>query len=152
MHDEASGGFWDRTGWGIFTGAVTAAGLVGAQAEVGTLGCLVVFVFLEVGVGVPGWLWLAQLGKPGALAVVELAPAFTLAALTVMGWALSWGLWTLPVLTAVVLTSPFLKASVRREVARHYGSDQAAVRRQFDEIVARSLADPGASSGTGEPV
>jgi hypothetical protein len=153
MRGHASGGFWDRTGWAVLTGAVAAVGLVSAYEAMGPAGCGITLLFAELSAGPTGWLILAGVGRPGERAVLELAPAFAAALLAVAGLTWSCGLWSLAVCAVVVLTSPFLRAPARRDVMRRYGSDRAEVRREFDGIVARSFADPGAtSSGSGDLV
>src|SRR3954447_7824836 len=150
MSTEAPGGFWDRTGWPVLMGTITAVGLFSAYVDIGFLGCAITLLFMELSVGPAGWLLLAEVGKPGLRAVLELGPAFALALLTVMGLTWSMGAWSvLPALVAV-LSSPLLRASARRDLVRRYGSDRAEVRREFEGIVAHSLGDPEAeSSGQG---
>ena len=146
MGTEAPGGWWDRTGWPVLMGTIIAVGTFAAYLDIGLLGCLITLLFMELSVGPAGWLLLAEVGKPGLRAVLELGPAFAVALLTVMGLTWSLGVWAvLPGLVAA-LSSPLLRAPARRALVRRYGSDRAEMRRQFEGIVAHSLADPGADS------
>ena len=150
MSTEASGGFWDRTGWFVLMGAITAVGTFSAYLDIGLLGCLITLLFMELSVGPAGWLLLAEVGKPGIRAVLELGPAFAVALLTVMGLTWSLGVWAIVPALIALSTSPLLRRPARRELVRRYGSDRAEMRREFEGIVAHSL-DPGAdSTGPGE--
>jgi cytochrome c-type biogenesis protein CcmH/NrfF len=51
------------------------------------------------------------------------------------------GVWGLPVLLLVLVTSPFLQQRRRRTLISRYGSDRAEMRREFDEIVAQSFGN-----------
>ena len=143
MSTEAPGGFWDRTGWFVLIGTITAVGTFAAYLHIGMLGCLITLLFMELSVGPAGWLLLAEVGKPGIRAALELAPAFAVGLLTVMGLTWSVGVWTVPLALVAVATSPLFRASERRDLVRRYGSDRAEMRREFEGIVAHSL-DPGA--------
>src|SRR4051794_27450046 len=118
MSVEAPEGFWNHIGWPVLAGTIVAVGTFAAYVDIGLLGCLVTLLFMELSVGPAGWLMLNEVGKPGIRAVVELGPALAVALLTIMGLTWSLGVWALVPALVAGLSSPFFKASARRQVVR----------------------------------
>lgn len=134
---------WYDVGWPVLAGTVTAIGVVAAYMGIGLLGTVAAFLLMELTVAPTAWSVLTDMGRPGRTAVVELAPACALATVVLLGLVGSMGVWALPVLLLVAVTSPLLESRRRGRLAARYGSRRAATNRRFEEIVAHGFTAPG---------
>jgi len=139
---------WYDAGWPVLAGTVTAVGVVSAYVEIGLLGTVAAFLLMELTVAPTAWSILTDMGRPGRPAVLELAPVCALATVVTVGLVGWMGVWSVPVLLAVVLSSPLLQRRRRQGLAARYGSRSAETRRKFDEIVAHGFGAPGDSDHT----
>lgn len=139
---------WYDVSWPVLAGTVTAVGVVSAYVQIGPLGTVAAFLLMELTVAPTAWSILTDMGRPGGPAVFELAPVCALATVVTVGLVGWMGVWSVPVLLVVVLSSPLLDRRRRQGLAARYGSRRAETRRKFDEIVAHGFAAPGDSDHT----
>lgn len=133
---------WYDVGWPLLAGVVGAAGVVLAYfgiGLVGTVGTVVAFALMELTVAPTAWSLMTEAGRSGRPAIFELAPACALVTVVTLGLVGGMGVWAVPVLALVLVTSPLAQGQRRRAWLRRYGSDRAEVRQEFDEIVALSF-------------
>ena len=140
---------WYDVAWPVLAGIVAAVGVVAAVRNVGLLGVVAAFVLVELTVAPTAWSIVTELGKPGRPAIVELGPAAALAVVVLMGLVGAFGGWSLALVALVVLTSPLMQRRGRQRLVRRYGSDRAATRRAFEEIVAHSWTATRSEDETG---
>jgi hypothetical protein len=130
---------WYDIGWPLFAGLVAAVGIIACYESVGLLGCVAAFALIEVAVGATAWAILTDIGRSGQRALFEVGPACGLTTVVAVGLTEVFASWGLLVLLLVIATSPLLHS--RRPRVTRYGGERAAMRRQFDEIVAHGFAE-----------
>lgn len=136
MANRTERSIWYDVGWPILAGLVGAAGVILTYAGIGLLGTVVVFVLMEITVAPTAWSLMTEARRSGWPAILELGPACALATVVTIGLVDGLGIWAVPLLALVAATSPLLQRARRSTLVRRYGSDRAAMRREFDEIVA----------------
>jgi hypothetical protein len=141
MGNRTERNVWYDVGWPLLAGVVSAVGVILSYVEIGLAGTVVAFVLMELTVAPTAWSLMTEAGRFGRPAIFELAPAFALATVVTLGLVNGMGVWGLPVLLLVLVTSPFLQQRRRRTLISRYGSDRAEMRREFDEIVAQSFGN-----------
>src|SRR5262245_25145958 len=127
---------WFDAGWPVFAGLVAATGVIAAYQSLGLLAVVVAFVLVELSVAPTAWSIITEWGRPGRPAIFEIAPAFGLVVVSLMGLVEAIGVWSLLALALVLLTSPLVTRRGRDRVRDRYGSTRSQTRRSFDEIVA----------------
>jgi hypothetical protein len=133
---------WFDAGWPVFAGLVAATGVLAAYQSLGLVAVVVAFVLVELSVAPTAWSIVTEMGKPGRPAIFEIAPAFGLGVVSLMGLVEAIGVWSLLVVTLLLLTSPLVSRQGRERVRERYGSDRSQTRRSFDEIVAHGWTMP----------
>jgi hypothetical protein len=141
MGNRTERNVWYDVGWPLLAGVVSAVGVILSYVEIGLAGTVVAFVLMELTVAPTAWSLMTEAGRSGRPAIFELAPAFAPATVVTLGLVNGMGVWGLPVLLLVLVTSPFLQQRRRRTLISRYGSDRAEMRREFDEIVAQSFGN-----------
>lgn len=130
---------WYDVAWPVLAGTVAAAGVILAYLDIGLVGTVVAFGLMELTVAPTAWSLMTEAGRSGRPAVFELAPACALATVVALGLVGGIGVWAIPVLALVLVTSPLAQEQRRRAWVRRYGSDRAEMRREFDDIVAHGF-------------
>jgi hypothetical protein len=133
---------WYDVGWPVLAGTVTAVGVVAAYLGIGLLATVAAFLLMELTVAPTAWSILTDMGRPGRVAVVELAPAVALGTVVMLGLVEWSGAWAVPLMLLVVGTSPLVERGRRRSLIARYGSQRAETRRQFEDIVAHAFTSP----------
>ena len=135
---------WFDAGWPVFAGLVAATGVIAAYLSLGLLAIVVAFVLVEMTIAPTAWSIITELGKSGRPAILEIAPAFALVTVVLMGLVSTIGGWSVPVVAVVALTSPLMSRRGRDRLRERYGSDRAHTRRAFDEIVSHGWTSTSA--------
>jgi hypothetical protein len=130
---------WYDVAWPALAGTVAAAGVILAYLDIGLVGTVVAFGLMELTVAPTAWSLMTEAGRSGRPAIFELAPACALATVVALGLFGGIGVWAIPVLALVLVTSPLGQEQRRRAWVRRYGSDRAEMRREFDDIVAHGF-------------
>ncbi len=138
--NDGTRNLWYDVGWPVLAGTVAACGVVASYETIGLLATVAAFTLMELTVAPTAWSVLTDLGRPGRPAFVELAPVCALATVVALGLVGWMGVWSIPVLVLVLVTSPLLDRRRRAGLAARYGSERAETRRRFEEIVAHELA------------
>jgi hypothetical protein len=141
MGNRTDRSVWYDVGWPLLAGLVSAVGVILSYVEIGLAGTVVAFVLMELTVAPTAWSLMTEAGRSGRPAIFELAPAFALGTVVTLGLVNGMGVWGLPVLLLVLVTSPLLQQRRRRTLIGRYGSDRAEMRREFDDIVAHSFGN-----------
>jgi hypothetical protein len=137
---------WYDVAWPVLAGAVAAAGVILAYLAIGLVGTVVAFGLMELTVAPTAWSLMTEAGRSGRPAIFELAPACALATVVALGLVGGIGVWAIPVLALVLVTSPLAQEQRRRAWVRRYGSDRAEMRREFDDIVAHGFGSDRSES------
>jgi hypothetical protein len=141
MGNRTDRSVWYDVGWPLLAGLVSAVGVILSYVEIGLAGTVVAFVLMELTVAPTAWSLMTEAGRSGRPAIFELAPAFALGTVVTLGLVNGMGVWGLPVLLLVLVTSPLLQQRRRRTLIGRYGSDRAEMRRGFDDIVSHSFGN-----------
>jgi hypothetical protein len=141
MGNRTDRSVWYDVGWPLLAGLVSAVGVILSYVEIGLAGTVVAFVLMELTVAPTAWSLMTEAGRSGRPAIFELAPAFALGTVVTLGLVNGMGVWGLPVLLLMLVTSPLLQQRRRRTLIGRYGSDRAEMRREFDDIVAHSFGN-----------
>lgn len=141
MGNRTDRSVWYDVGWPLLAGLVSAVGVILSYVEIGLAGTVVAFVLMELTVAPTAWSLMTEAGRSGRPAIFELAPAFALGTVVTLGLVNGMGVWGLPVLLLMLVTSPLLQQRRRRTLIGRYGSDRAEMRREFDDIVSHSFGN-----------